>query len=119
MGQTTSTQAIRRLSVLGFRSVSRTWQSLAARAWLHPHPCPRSWTSECLPKCVCVRGWECVCVGGISLQSCRQWVQGLLADKAAFWEPKLWNYSQGCLGQGLKARLNTRTSLGGGDTKFW
>jgi len=60
-----------------------------------------------------------VCVGGISLQSCRQWVQGLLADKAAFWEPKLWNYSQGCLGQGLKARLNTRTSLGGGDTKFW
>ena len=102
MGQTTSTQAIRRLSVLGFRSVSRTWQSLAARAWLHPHSCPRSWTSECLPKCVCVCVCVCVCaVGGwISLQSCRQWVQGLLADKAtAFWEPKLWNYSQGCLCQ--------------------
>lgn len=57
-------------------------------------------------------------MGGISLQSCRQWVQGLLADKAAFWEPKLWNYSQGCLGQGLKARLNTRTSLGGGIQNF-
>lgn len=55
-----------------------------------------------------------MCGGGISLQNCRQWVQGLLADKAAFWEPKLWNYSQGCLCQGLKARLNTRTSLGGG-----
>ena len=60
MGQTTSTQAIRLLSVLGFRSVSRTWQSLAARAWLHPHPCPRSWTSECLPKCVCEGVGVCV-----------------------------------------------------------
>ena len=56
--------------------------------------------------------------GWISLQSCLQWVQGLLADKAAFWEPKLWNYLQGCLCQGLKARLNTRTTLGGGGYKM-
>ena len=53
-------------------------------------------TKVCVCVCVCV----CVVGGWISLQSCRQWVQGLLADKAtAFWEPKLWNYSQGCLCQ--------------------
>lgn len=62
--------------------------------------------------------YQSVCRGGwISLQSCRQWVQGLVADKAtAFWEPKLCNYSQGSPCHGLKA-LNTRITLGGGDTK--
>ena len=55
-------------------------------------------------------GWG----GWISLQSCRQWVQGLVADKAtAFWEPKLSNYSQGSLCHGLKA-LITSITWGGG-----
>ena len=75
----------------------------------HRHPCPldvRKFT-----KVWGVGGW-------ISLPSCRQWVQGLVADKAtAFWEPKLSNYSQGSLCHGLKA-LNTRITLGRGDTEF-
>lgn len=51
------------------------------------------------------------------LQSCSKWVEELLADQVTvFWEPRLWNYSQGSLCQELKARLNTRTTLA--DTKF-
>ena len=119
VGQTTSTQAIRRLSVLGFRSVSRTWQSLAARAWLHPHSCPRSWTSECLPKCVCV----CVCV-------CVRWGGGSLYRAAAngsrgSWPikpPRSGNPSCGTTHKGACVRLKSPSehedNLGGGGYKI-